>query len=148
MWIHAWGLIHSIFVTVPFRITCFLASYSAANAWCADAGTIMPIQGSISAAAMTAPTLDFLPTGAGSPPAGRAGTWSPLEISFIPVLLCQGIWLVRLVFATGLTAAVELAEPPRPAFRARGRRPGNGSRRNCLRNKHTHTSARRDQCGS
>jgi len=70
MWIHAWGLIHSIFVTVPFRITCFLASYSAANAWCADAGTIMPIQGSIRAAATTAPTLGFLP------------------ISFIPVLLC------------------------------------------------------------
>src|SRR5258708_34730342 len=101
MWIHAWGLIHSIFVTVPFRIPCFLASYSAANAWCADAGTIMHIQGSISAAATTAPTLSFFLTGAGS-------TWSPREISFIPVLLCQRIRFMDLVFATGLTAVVEL----------------------------------------
>src|SRR6186713_1973798 len=41
MWIHACGLIQSIFVTVPLSFTGFVESNSAANAWCAqrDAGT-------------------------------------------------------------------------------------------------------------
>src|SRR3954466_15246185 len=39
MWIHECGLIHSILVTVPFNVTGFLASNSAAKEWCASAGT-------------------------------------------------------------------------------------------------------------
>ena len=32
MWFHVWGLIHSIFVTVPFNVIGLVASNSAANA--------------------------------------------------------------------------------------------------------------------
>src|SRR5438874_11097317 len=38
MWIHACGLVHSIFVTVPSNLTGLFASNSAANAWCAGSG--------------------------------------------------------------------------------------------------------------
>src|ERR1019366_1783338 len=38
MWIQAWGLIHSILVTVPRSFTGLLPSNSAVNAWCAHKG--------------------------------------------------------------------------------------------------------------
>src|SRR5438552_1949918 len=44
--IHEWGLVHSIFVTVPRSVTDCLMSNSAAKAWCANNG----------AAASTIPT--------------------------------------------------------------------------------------------
>src|SRR5437762_5676812 len=36
------GLIHSIFVTDPFKVTGLLASNSAENAWCAASGAPSP----------------------------------------------------------------------------------------------------------
>src|SRR5262245_2769463 len=54
MWIHEWGLIHSIFVTVPLSLIGLLASNSAENAWCARAGTTA---NSIPNAAATRPSF-------------------------------------------------------------------------------------------
>src|SRR2546425_2966149 len=41
--IQLWGLIHSIFFTVPRNVTGFVLSYSALNAWCATTGAARAI---------------------------------------------------------------------------------------------------------
>src|SRR5258707_11923401 len=43
MWIHTWGLVHSIFEIVPLKFTGLFASNSAANAWCADTEVDHPV---------------------------------------------------------------------------------------------------------
>src|SRR5262249_49157194 len=100
IWIQAWGLIHSILVTLPTRWTGFFSSNSAWKAWCAHRGSAQTSDRSKVVAAGILLNIRSSPSGSQSF-LGRAGATENIGhgvISFVASVLEVLVFIVLFEF--------------------------------------------------